>query len=147
MTYSQLPTGVPLEGSMLTKRFMAYLIDLVMITILWIVLALAIMLLGIITFGLGWQLFFFLPLTGILYSTVTISGPAQATFGMRTLSLHAVNLVGDGKIPWYTAAAHAVLFYVATGTFILLVIDLVIGLFRRDKRLGHDILTGLQIVG
>ena len=58
-----------------------------MVIALWVVLiSIAIFFLGIITLGLGWGLFFALPLTAlifIVYNAVTIGGSAQATVGMR----------------------------------------------------------------
>ena len=44
------------------------------------------------------------------------------------------------------AAVHALLFYVAVSTFLLWAIDVVIGLARVDRRLGHDILSGLLLL-
>jgi hypothetical protein len=45
-----------------------------------------------------------------------------------------------------TAAVHALLFYVAAGTFVLWLLDLFLGVARSDRRLGHDLLTGVVLV-
>lgn len=45
-----------------------------------------------------------------------------------------------------TAAVHALLFYVAISTFLLWCLDVVFGLVRPDRRLGHDLLLGLAVV-
>ena len=45
-----------------------------------------------------------------------------------------------------TAAVHALLFYVAAGTFVLWVLDVVIGFARSDRRLGHDLILGVMLV-
>ena len=45
-----------------------------------------------------------------------------------------------------TAAVHALLFYVALSTFLLWFVDMLFGLMRSDRRLGHDLLLGLAVV-
>src|SRR3712207_8089280 len=60
---------------------------------LWIILiSIAIFFLGLLTLGLGWGLFFALPLTAltfIVYNAVMIGGASQATVGMRTMGLRS----------------------------------------------------------
>jgi uncharacterized RDD family membrane protein YckC len=131
------------EG-VLGRRFFAYLIDLVMIFILMAILWVVIGILGILTLGLGWGLYFLLPGTGILYSAVTVGGSRQSTIGMRMMGLRVVANSGT-RVDWVTAGAHALLFYVAASTFLLWVIDIVIGVARDDKRMGHDLLVGLMV--
>lgn len=136
------------EG-VISRRFWAYLIDLVVIA-LWVVLiSIGIFFLGIITLGLGWGLFFALPLTAlifIVYNAVTIGGASQATVGMRYMGLRVIDpRTGRGASP-LSAAVHALFFYVAISTFLLWCIDVVFGLVRSDRRLGHDLLLGLAVV-
>ncbi len=45
-----------------------------------------------------------------------------------------------------TAAAHALLFYAALFSVGLWLLTIVIGVFRSDGRMGHDLLTGLVVV-
>ncbi|MGL4438078.1 MAG: RDD family protein, partial [Bosea sp. (in: a-proteobacteria)] len=53
----------------------------------------------------------------------------------------------DGGPPdGITAAAHCLLFYAATFTIGLLVLNILFGILRSDGRMGHDLLTGLVIV-
>ena len=86
LNYPSFEADSRLTEGVVSRRFWAYLIDLVVIA-LWVVLiSIAIFFLGIITLGLGWGLFFALPLTAlifIVYNAVTIGGSAQATVGMR----------------------------------------------------------------
>jgi uncharacterized RDD family membrane protein YckC len=104
--------------------------------------------LGIVTFTLGWGLYalLFPPLVAIVYNAVTIGGPAQSTIGMRMMGLRVVDAGSGGPVDKITAAVHALLFYIAAGTFILLAIDVFIGLMRPDRRLGHDLVTGVTLV-
>ena len=45
-----------------------------------------------------------------------------------------------------TATVHALLFYVAAGTFVLWLLDLFLAFTGSDRRLGHDLLTGVVLV-
>jgi uncharacterized RDD family membrane protein YckC len=158
--YSQPPLGTmnpnaaPPAGSLaetdgvLGRRFFAYLIDILVIFGLIALLAIAIFLFGIVTFTLGWWLYglLFPPVVAIIYNAVTIGGPAQSTVGMRMLGLRVADAGSGGPVDKVTAAVHALLFYLAAGTFVLLAIDVFIGMMRPDRRLGHDLLTGVMLV-
>lgn len=134
------------EG-VLGRRFGAYLLDLMIIFGLTLLIGFAILVLGVITFGLAWWLYAVLvPGTAILYSAFTVGGPAQATVGMRMADLRVVDAGTGGPVGALTAAVHALLFYVAAGTFVLLALDVLIGLGRDDRRMGHDLVVGVAVV-
>ncbi len=134
------------EG-VLSRRVIAFCIDVVMILGPIILLALLIFVLGVVTLSLGWYLF---PLLGpafivwaILYNALTLGAPESATLGMR--------LVGLEMRTWYGApcysmlgAVHAVCFWVSLSVFTPLV--LVVGLFNDRRRLAHDFLVGTVVV-
>jgi len=131
----------------LGRRFLAYLLDLLIVLGLTLVLGFAIVVLGFLTLGLAWWLFAILgPGTAILYSALTVGGPGQGTYGMRATGLKVVDAGTGGPVDLLTAAVHALLFYVAAGTFLLLVLDVLIGAARADRRLGHDLLVGVLVV-
>jgi uncharacterized RDD family membrane protein YckC len=145
-------TSVPTQPLMaydtrgvLGSRIIAYLVDIVMIGLLTIVLGFVILLAGVLTLGLAWMVLPLLGLTGILYSTVTIGGYKQSTIGMRMMGLRVMRADGS-PADWLTAAFQALLFYVALGSGVLLIADLVVGLINSDRRLLHDILSGLIVV-
>lgn len=133
------------EG-VLGRRLLGYVVDLVVITILMGALWLVIAVLGVITFGLGWLLFGLLPLTAIVYNALTVGGPAQATIGMRMAGVRVVDGAAGGRVSMLQAAVHALLFYVAVSTAVLLAVDILIGFGRSDRRLGHDLLSGVTLV-
>jgi len=138
-----------LTEGVIARRFWAYLIDLVVIA-LWVVLiSIGIFFLGIITLGLGWGLFFALPLTAlifIVYNAVTIGGQNQATVGMRTMGLRVID-PSTGRGPSMLAAAvHALFFYVAISTFLLWLCDVLVGFMRDDGRFIRDLLTGMMVI-
>jgi len=132
----------------LGRRFFAYLIDILVVFGLIAVLAIAIFVFGIVTFTIGWSLYglMFPPLIAIVYNALTIGGPAQSTIGMRMMGLKVVDAGSGGPVDKITAAVHALLFYLAAGTFVLWAVDIVIGMMRADRRLGHDLLTGVTLV-
>jgi uncharacterized RDD family membrane protein YckC len=147
---SEAPYPVALDGrtdGVLGRRFFAYLIDLLVVLGLTLVLGFAIVILGFLTLGLAWWLFAILgPGTAILYSALTVGGPSQGTYGMRALDLRVVDAGTGGPVDLLTAAVHALLFYVAAGTFVLLVLDVLVGTVRADRRLGHDLLVGVSLI-
>lgn len=130
----------------LSRRLVAYLIDLFVIAVLLGLLWVAIAVLGVVTLSLGWGLFVLLPLTPFVYAAMTIGGRNQATIGMRVMGLYAMDASTGGRVHWIIAGAHALLFYVAAGTFLLWLVDLFIGFVRSDGRLGHDLLTNVVVV-
>lgn len=130
----------------LGTRCLAFLIDIAIIAVLTVVFGFAVLFIGFLTFGLGWGLYFILgPATAILYSAFTVGGARQSTIGMRLMGLRVVTTDG-GRPDMIVAAAHALLFYVAAGTFVLWLIVVGVAFLRRDRRLGHDLVTGLTVI-
>lgn len=128
-------------------RLCAYLVDLLVVLLLILLFGALIGVAGIFTFGAAWLLYAVLvPATAILYSAVTVGGPGMGTLGMRMFGLAAVDAATGGRVGFVEAGVHALLFYVGIGTFLLLLLDVVIGLARPDRRLGHDLLAGLMLV-
>lgn len=149
------PTGMPGQGGFpvpyvrasLGGRTVAYLLDLAFIFVFTAVLATAIAILGVLTFGFAWMLFPILGVSGILYSAITVGGAAQSTWGMRMMGLRVVAPESGTRVDYLTAAIHALLFYLAVASaFLLWMLDVGIGLVRADRRLGHDLLLGLAVV-
>jgi uncharacterized RDD family membrane protein YckC len=139
------PAGYATEG-VISRRLFGYLVDLMMIFLLAGLLCVAIAFIGLITLGFGWGLFAVIPFTGILYSAITLGGAKQATIGMRLMGVRGFDALTGGPIDPLRAAVHALLFYVAATTFLLWVVDVLIGLVRTDRRMGHDLLVGLVFV-
>lgn len=133
-------------SGVLTSRLFAWLIDLVIIAAWTVMLALIILVLGVVTLGLGWLLFaLVIPASGILYSMVTVGGSKQSTIGMRMLGMKVVRNQG-GRVDAITAGAHALFFYIAASTGLLWLADVVIGMIDGRGRMGHDYLAGLTVV-
>jgi uncharacterized RDD family membrane protein YckC len=134
------------EG-VLARRVIAFLIDLVIITVPIIVACIFIFLFGLITFGLGWGLFFLLipgsVIWALVYCGATMGSPASATIGMRTVDIEVRTWYGA---PCYfvLGAVHAIAFWVTTSALTPLV--LLVGLLNERRRLLHDFLLGTVVV-
>ncbi len=133
-------------SGVLGSRIFAWIGDIIVLAILGTMVWFALGVLGIVTFGATWLL---IPIatvaTALGYAALTIGGPRQATWGMRMAGLR-VETASGGRPDGLAAAVHALLFYVAASTVALWVLDILCGVFRSDRRLGHDLLTGLVVV-
>ena len=131
----------------LTRRFFAFLIDLVVLSIPVILACLFIAVFGVVTLGLGWALFWLVSPASIVWALVyfgaSLGGPHSATLGMRMMDLEMRTWYGA---PGYfvLGAMHAVLFWVSVSFLTPLVV--LVGLFNGRRRLLHDILLGTVVV-
>lgn len=140
------PAATQAVKGVLFARLGAWIVDALLIVVFAWLLTIVITIIGLATLGAGWML---LPAVGLIaalsYAALTIGGPRQATPGMRMAGIKVMRADG-GRPDGLAAAAHALLFWVAAGTGVLLALTIAIGLMRADRRLGHDLLTGLVLV-
>ena len=126
----------------LARRFIAFAIDIVIIMLPVAFAAVFIFFLGLVTFLLGWALFWVLyPGTivwALVYCGSTLGSPASATIGMRIMDLEMHT--------WYGAPAYFVLGAVHAIVFWMTPLVLVIGLLNGRQRLLHDILIGTVVI-
>jgi uncharacterized RDD family membrane protein YckC len=131
----------------LTRRVIAFLIDLVVLSIPIVLAVIFIAVFGIVTLGLGWALFWLIsPATVIwpvVYYGMSLGGPHSATVGMRVMNLQMRTFSGA---PGYfvLGAAHAVLFWASVSLLTPLV--LVVGLLNGRRQLLHDLVLGTVVV-
>lgn len=139
-------TGERRTDGVLVSRAIAFVVDVCIVAMLSLVASVGVGFLGVVTAGFAWLLF---PVVGIAvamaYAALTIGGPRQATLGMRVTGVR-VEPASGGAPDGITAAAHALLFYVAAYTIGLFILNILIGVFRGDSRMGHDLATGLVVV-
>jgi uncharacterized RDD family membrane protein YckC len=134
------------EG-VLSRRLVAFFIDVLIITIPVIVAAIAIFLFGILTLGLGWMLFWLLSPASVIwalaYYGLTMGSAASATIGMRVMDIEIRTWYGA---PTYflLGAVHAVVYWVSVS--VLTPFILLVGLFNARRRLLHDILVGTVLI-
>lgn len=129
------------------RRACAFAIDVILIAIPVALVALFILLFGIVTFGLGWLLFWLLhPATivwALLYYGFTLGSPASATIGMRIMDIQLRTWYGA---PCYflLGAVHAIGFWVSVSVLTPLV--LIVCFFNSRRRLLHDFLLGAVVI-
>jgi uncharacterized RDD family membrane protein YckC len=132
-----------LFDGVLGKRFMAFLVDAVIIGLLWALSGIVVLVLGILTLGLAWLLFgAIFAIVGLGYNAVTIGGPNSATIGQRLMGLE-VRMWFGGKVTPIVAAFHALLFWLSLTIFFPI---LLWPLFDSRKRCLHDILAGVVVI-
>jgi uncharacterized RDD family membrane protein YckC len=137
VTQPQLFDGV------IGKRLMAFVVDAIIILLLWVLAAVVVGVLGIITLGLAWLLYgAIFPIVGLGYNAVTIGGSNSATIGQRMMGLE-VRMWFGGKVSPLVAAFHALLFWFS---FVIFCPILLWALFDQRKRCLHDILAGVVLI-
>jgi uncharacterized RDD family membrane protein YckC len=133
-----------LFADILKRRAIAFLFDLVGISLLWLLAAVVVFFLGLATFGLAWMIYPALwPILGVLYTVSGLAGPASATVGMRAMGLAMRTHDGARPDP-LRALLHVVVFYVLTVGLTPLVH--VVGLFDARRRLLHDMIVGVVLL-
>jgi uncharacterized RDD family membrane protein YckC len=131
----------------LTRRVLAFLIDLVVLSIPVILACMFITVFGVVTLGLGWALFWLVSPASVIWALIyygaSLGGPHSATLGMRVMDLQLRTWSGA---PGYfvLGAAHALLFWVSVSFFTPLV--LLVGLFNGRRRLLHDMILGTVVI-
>jgi uncharacterized RDD family membrane protein YckC len=134
------------EG-VLSRRVVAFFIDAVIVVGPIVLLAFFIFVLGLVTLGLGWLLFWLLSpifvVWAIIYTGFTLGSPQSATIGMRSMDLE-LRIWNGSKMYFLLGAVHAIFFWVITATFTPFVH--LIALFNGRRRLLHDFLTGTVMV-
>lgn len=137
VTQPQLFDGV------IGKRLMAFVVDAIIILLLWVLAAVVVGVLGIITLGLAWLLYgAIFPIVGLGYNALTIGGSNSATIGQRMMGLE-VRMWFGGKVSPLVAAFHALLFWFS---FVIFCPILLWALFDQRKRCLHDILAGVVLI-
>ena len=133
-----------LYEEVLPRRLLAFAVDAVIIIVLMVPAALAVILLGILTLGLGWLLFpFIFAIVGLGYLALTLGGTESATIGMRMAGLEMRTLGGERMYP-LLAVLHGLTFWFSVGLLTPLI--LIVGLLSNRYRLLHDMLLGVVLL-
>jgi uncharacterized RDD family membrane protein YckC len=138
-----------LYDGVVSRRFWAYIVDVLLIAAANVVVHVALITMGVVTFGLLllpamaiMAIISFLPLA-ILYDTITLGGYKASTPGMRMFGLQAHSTTTGGRPDYVQAFVMSLLFYVtlsATAGLLLLVV-----FFTRRNMALHDILSGIVV--
>jgi uncharacterized RDD family membrane protein YckC len=144
--YDPLVNPELFEG-LLTRRVVAFIIDLIIIAVPLVAAAMFIFVLGLVTFGLGWALFWLLSPASVIwalfYYGTTLGSPASATLGMRAMEIEMRTWYGAPAY-FVLGAVHVIIYWVSVSVLTPLV--LLVGFFNPRRRLLHDMLVGAIII-
>jgi uncharacterized RDD family membrane protein YckC len=131
----------------LTRRCIAFLIDVLVITIPVLLAAIFIFIFGLVTLGLGWVLFWLLSPAAVIWAVVyyglTFGSPASATIGMRAMDIEMRTWYGAPAY-FVLGAVHAIGYWLTVSfltPFVLLA-----AFFNHRRRLLHDMLIGTIVI-
>jgi uncharacterized RDD family membrane protein YckC len=134
------------EG-VLARRVVAFIIDLIIIAIPLVAASMFIFVFGIVTFGLGWALFWLLSPASVVWALVyygmTLGSPASATIGMRAMEIEMRTWYGAPAY-FVLGAVNAIVYWISVS--VLTPFILLVGFFNARRRLLHDILVGTIVI-
>jgi uncharacterized RDD family membrane protein YckC len=134
------------EG-VLARRVVAFIIDLIIIAIPLVAASMFIFVFGIVTFGLGWALFWLLSPASVVWTLVyyglTLGSPASATIGMRAMEIEMRTWYGAPAY-FVLGAVNAVVYWISVS--VLTPFILLVGFFNARRRLLHDMLVGTIVI-
>jgi uncharacterized RDD family membrane protein YckC len=140
-------TNPELFEGVLARRVVAFVIDLIIIAVPLVAAATFIFVFGLITFGLGWALYWLLSPASVVwalfYYGTTFGGPASATLGMRAMELEMRTWYGAPAY-FVLGAVHAIVYWVSVSVLSPLI--LVVGFFNPRRRLLHDMIVGTVVI-
>src|SRR5690242_14200998 len=134
------------EG-VLARRIVAFMIDLIIIAVPLVAASAFIFVIGLVTFGLGWLLFWLLSPISVIWALAyygfTLGGAASATIGMRAMEIEMRTWYGAPAY-FVLGAVHAVVFWVTVS--VLTPFILLVGFLNPRRRLLHDFLVGTVLI-
>lgn len=132
-----------LTGGSILRRIVAFVIDGVIVLIVWKVLAVLLFLFGILTLGLGMPLLALLPVVPPLYNWASLLSPLSATPGQAICGLRVRQDSDLGAPGGFAALIWVLGFYVS---WALAGLPLLLALFNARRRTAHDLAAGLVVV-
>jgi len=137
-------TAPQLFDGVLTRRVVAYFIDLAIMGAMVAVLSLVGLIAGFLTFGLAWAaLFVIVPVSIVLYYAVTLGSHRRATIGMQMMDIVLTPTRGQPLDGWM-AIIHAGLFWITF--WISWPVSLLFALFTPRRQMIHDLIVGALMV-
>ncbi|WP_323014619.1 RDD family protein [Devosia sp.] len=140
-------TAPELFEGVLTRRVIAYFIDLAIMAVMAVmVMALSIVaaILGFFTFGLAWgSLILVIPASVVIYYAATLGSHRRATIGMQMTDIVLTPTRGQPLDGWM-AFLHALVFWITF--WISWPLSLIFALFTPRRQMIHDLIVGTLMV-
>ena len=127
----------------MTRRCLAWLIDLALICVIFVPIFVVLFLFGLLTLGLGFGAMAILPAVPFLYHFLSLLRPSSATPGQAVMGLTVRRDSDLGPPTTVQALIFTVVFYFTMATSGLL---LLIALFTVRHRTLHDLASDLVVV-
>ena len=137
-------TAPELFEGVLTRRVVAYCIDLAIMAALVVVMSIIGLIAGFLTLGLAWvALVFVIPAAIVLYYAATLGSSKRATIGMQMMDIVLTPTRGQPLDGWM-AIFHAAVFWITI--WICWPISLAFALFTPRRQMIHDLVVGSLMV-
>jgi uncharacterized RDD family membrane protein YckC len=137
-------TAPELFEGVLTRRVIAFVIDVVVMSLMIVVFSLIGLIAGFLTFGLAWlALIVVVPATIVLYYGATLGSARRATMGMQAMDIVLTPTRGQPLDGWM-AIIHAAVFWLTT--WISWPVSLLFALFTPRRQMIHDLIVGTLMV-
>ena len=137
-------TAPELFESVLTRRIIAFCIDLVVLAVIVAIAAFLTIFIGIFTLGLGFLATpVILLLSVVFYYGVTLGSPRRATIGMQVMDI-VLTPTRDLPLDGWRAFAHPFIFWMTS--WVLPPFSLLLALFTPRRQLLHDLILGTLMV-
>jgi len=137
------PDDYALTYGVISRRVIAWFIDLALIVVILFSLWLALLLFGLLTLGLGFGALGVLPFVPFCYHFLSLISPLSATPGQHWLGLIVLQNDSFARPTALQAVISTLLFYLTLATSGLL---LLAALVTTRHRTLHDLLSGLVVV-
>jgi uncharacterized RDD family membrane protein YckC len=138
------PDAYFLTAGVMSRRCLAWVFDVFLISVLVFALWWVLVLFGVLTFGLGFGAMTILPFVPFCYHFLSLLGASSATPGQQMLGLTVRRDADLGPPTAVQALVSVLLFYLTLATSGLLL--LVVALFTTRHRTLHDLFSGLVVV-
>lgn len=133
-------TAPELFEGVLTRRAVAFIIDMVIIGLVATLIGLVGLVLGFLTLGLGWlALPIVIPLAILAYYVVTLGSPMRATVGMQMMDLVLTPTRGPPLDGW-KILIHPLVFWITV--WIAWPISLLVALLTPRREMVQDLIAG-----
>ena len=134
------------EG-VLARRCLAFIVDVIIIAIPVVFAAVFIFIVGLVTLGLGWILYWLLSPAAVIwalcYYGLTFGSPASATLGMRVMDIEMRTWYGAPAY-FVLGAVHAIAYWLTVSFLTPLI--LLVAFFNHRRRPLHDMLVGTIVI-
>lgn len=134
------------EG-VLARRCIAFVIDVIIIAIPVLFAAAFIFVVGLVTLGLGWILYWILSPAAVVWAVcyygLTFGSAASATVGMRVMEIEMRTWYGAPAY-FVLGSVHAIVYWLTISFLTPLI--LLVAFFNQRRRLLHDMLVGTIVI-